>query len=178
MVCCFAVVERCKQRRDPRLPATAWKLFDYRRAKTWPLPVLQQLLIPVNHPKQLVFTARIAQGMPAVDPRTHANPGALLVCLQMHHTTNNKDRCLTGDIMDSWLRLWASELGYSFSKELGWDANAPVWVAEAQFFNLFTDAGYCFHSIIRHTDIHHMAGGLFVKEKLLFPIMVTPPSPT
>jgi hypothetical protein len=51
-------------------------------------------------------------------------------------------------------QLWASELGYSFSKELGWDANAPVL-----FFNMLTDAGYCFHSrmIVGHTCLSNIS---------------------
>jgi hypothetical protein len=83
--------------------------------------------------------------------------------------------------MDQWIQLWASELGYSLSNRLGWDVNGPVWVAEAQFFTVLTNTGYCFHSIVRHADVHHMAAknaaGLFVKERILFPVMVTPSSP-
>jgi hypothetical protein len=80
--------------------------------------------------------------------------------------------------MDSWLLLWASELGCSTNLQNGWHAESPIWIAQTQLYSRLVDSGYCLHSVLLSLNITHMTAtdksGAFIKTTLLFPVFVPP----
>jgi hypothetical protein len=91
---------------------------------------------------------------------------------------SNRDKCVTGDLMDRWLQLWATQWGYSLSTHTGWNQNSDMWIAQTQLFSLLNQPGYCLYDALRAIDYQHVTaqgpGGNFVKDKILFSVFVAP----
>jgi len=191
----------CSDKLRVRSPATTWSDPDIRSAQAAHQPLLRKPADPVADPAQLLFQARTCQNPGASDLRNKVcagtlpvhlsacNPGEatlpILSCLKAvvtqsvnHSNETIKAQCVTGDLMDSWLLLWASELGCSTNLQNGWHAESPIWIAQTQLYSRLVDSGYCLHSVLRSLDITHMTAtdksGAFIKTTLLFPVFVSP----
>ena len=148
----------CSDKLRVRSPATTWSDPDIRSAQVAPQPLLRKPADPVADPAQLLFQARTCQNPGASDLRNKVcagtlpvhlsacNPGEatlpILSCLKAvvaqsvnHSNETIKAQCVTGDLMDSWLLLWASELGCSTNLQNGWHAESPIWIAQTQLYS-------------------------------------------
>ena len=67
-----------------------------------------------------------------------------LQCLKGPREVSERQRCLSGTIMNEWLRQWCAANGFSFGKRAR--EGSSVWVAQTEMFDLLigkgSDAGY------------------------------------